>query len=78
VGLIGMTEAKDQPHVFVEDDSGQPSKPILFGTGRPAAYSPLAGPGGPLKPCHLCGLSKTDHVHVEGEVAADAESPKWG
>ena len=71
------TPDKHQPHAF----EPTPEVPIVYprtGTmlqqGLPAGVTGLAsGPN-----CALCGAPRGDRIHVQGEAAADAESPNWG
>ncbi len=65
---------KHQPHVFVEVDQLplSPPLPVL------RSFVPPAIPGGKSAICELCHKSKSDRIHIEGQVEADAESPHWG
>jgi hypothetical protein len=50
----------------------------FVGRGGSMVYSSPPIPGGKSKVCGLCATPKSDRIHIEGELEADAESPKWG
>jgi hypothetical protein len=72
-----MATEKRQPHVFMEFDQ-LPVSPPLGNQGVGGGFIPPAVPGGHSKQCGICGAPRTDRIHLDGEAAADAESPKWG
>jgi hypothetical protein len=72
-----MKQDKHQPHVFLELDQ-MPVSPPLGARGAGGPFVPPATPAGHSTACGICGAPKTDRVHLDGEAAADAESPKWG
>jgi hypothetical protein len=72
-----------KPHVFMEIDELPMTPPFGVDSGVPGS-----GPGGgftqPPIPgrvsglCGVCHKRRTDRIHIQGEAAADAQSPKWG
>jgi hypothetical protein len=68
---------KHQPHVFVEVDL----LPLATPTGPRGIgpmYAPPPTPPGKSVVCGVCHAPRADRTHIDGENAADAESPKWG
>jgi hypothetical protein len=65
------------PHVFVEVDLLPMSTPRADDTGG-ARYGSPPTPGGRSRVCGICKRPRGDRIHIEGEVRADAESPRWG
>jgi hypothetical protein len=72
-----MDTDKHQPHVF----RGATELPIT------QSAEPYGNGGGYLSPpvparestlCEICHALRTDRLHIEGEIEADAESPNWG
>gem|GEM_PF-5607618 len=55
-----------------------PFSPPIAAPGMQAAYTPAPIPAGTSGRCGICGAPRSDRVHVDGEAAADAESPHWG
>jgi hypothetical protein len=66
---------RDEPHVFVEVDVPRAAEP----NGRLGAAFILPKMAQPrLEVCGLCMKPKSDHLHLEGQIEADVESPRWG
>ena len=72
-----METDKHKPHVFEELDLMPFSLPLGV-RGEMDPYVPPPTPAGRSRVCGVCGLPKSDRVHIEGEAEADAESPRWG
>ncbi len=71
------TPDKHQPHAF----EPTPEVPIVYPrTGTMLQQGLPAGVIGHASSptCALCGAPRGDRIHLEAEVQADAESPKWG
>jgi hypothetical protein len=41
-------------------------------------YTPPPVPASRALMCGLCRKPREDRIHVEGEIEADFESPRWG
>jgi hypothetical protein len=66
-----------KPHSFEEVQLLSGSMPFPpRGVAGPYVAPPI--PGGESRLCGLCGKARSDHLHIEGEAEADAESPRWG
>jgi hypothetical protein len=68
---------KHQPHAF------EPSPEVPLDPRSGATQEAAGTEGGGLAQgagsnCVLCGAPRGDPLHIEGEVEADAESPRWG
>jgi hypothetical protein len=72
-----MEPKKHEPHVFVDVDL-MPFDMPFGGRSAGSMFTPPPTPGGHSRVCGVCGAPKADRVHIEGELEADAESPKWG
>jgi hypothetical protein len=72
----GYAPGPNSPHVFVEQDVLPLSRPIM--EAGDSGYVPPPTPGGVSQICGLCGKDRENHLHIEGEAQADAESPRWG
>jgi hypothetical protein len=68
---------KHEPHVFVEVDL-QPFSMPMGNRGMTPQYAPPPTPVGKSLICGVCRAPRADRIHIDGENAADAQSPKWG
>jgi hypothetical protein len=68
--------AANRPHVFQEMEIPPVTEPFTSHMGGP--YTPPPVPASRALMCGLCRKPREDRIHVEGEIEADFESPRWG
>jgi hypothetical protein len=69
---------KHQPHIFMDVDELPMTPPFGVDHGTAGGFTQPPIPGRKSTLCGICHAPRSDRLHIEGEVEADAESPNWG
>jgi hypothetical protein len=71
---------KREPHIYVEVEEIPISPPLgarsIGGGGDQWTQPPIPGRRSTL--CGLCHAPRIDRLHIDGEMIADRQSPRWG
>ena len=69
-----------EPHVFVDVEEIPISPPMngrsIGGVGDQWTQPPIPGRKSTL--CGVCHAPRNDKLHIDGEMIADRQSPRWG